>query len=365
MRNERTSRGVKPERICVPITDAEKESLLERIGAPDATLVAGVDGLAWIESETNERLSKELRHVARTQELKWLTQALDAGAGCGTLRIVDVGSAGGLHGRWGRVGRYLTIYSFDPLEKCAGGRERQIKRYPFGLGAQEGRHKFYQTKFENMSSLKMPIMDVAKRYQRMSGKRMDDQMHVKSVRDVDVRRLDDVLPREYPDFMKIDTQGSEYEVLQGAEAALSASVVSVEVEISFLYRYSEQCTPWDVDRFLRERGFELLDWIALKRHLRSNPLGVGKARLPEEGRTGRIAYGDAVYVLSREELARRVRRDSRHGWSRSLRSCVAAHYVYGKLDECAALLEEYGNALSDEEAAGWVNSIQWLLVQSE
>ena len=65
--------------------------------------------------------------------------------------------------------------------------------------------------------------------------------------------LDDV------DFIKVDTQGSELFVLQGASQVLGQHVVGVEVEVEFASIYGGQPLFADVDRHMREHGFDLFD----------------------------------------------------------------------------------------------------------
>ena len=61
---------------------------------------------------------------------------------------------------------------------------------------------------------------------------------------------------ERVDVVKIDTQGSELQVLEGAADAL-ATVRAVEVEVEFNPLYEGVCLFGDIDRFLRSHGFVL------------------------------------------------------------------------------------------------------------
>lgn len=60
-----------------------------------------------------------------------------------------------------------------------------------------------------------------------------------------------------PDLLKIDTQGTELDILHGAETALRA-IGLVEVEVEFTQMYENQPVFSDVAHFLDESGFELL-----------------------------------------------------------------------------------------------------------
>lgn len=83
------------------------------------------------------------------------------------------------------------------------------------------------------------------------------------------------------DFIKIDTEGSELEILKGGKELLR-KVSGIEVEVSFNPMYEGQPLFSEIDAFLREQGFQLFDlhlgrW---KRHKRSK---------------GQVVLADAVY----------------------------------------------------------------------
>jgi hypothetical protein len=59
------------------------------------------------------------------------------------------------------------------------------------------------------------------------------------------------------DFLKIDTQGSELDILRGAEQSLKAAAM-VELEVEFVEVYKGQPLFHDVSQFMADRGFELL-----------------------------------------------------------------------------------------------------------
>lgn len=61
------------------------------------------------------------------------------------------------------------------------------------------------------------------------------------------------------DFLKIDTQGSELQVLQGASETLQKSIFGVDIEVEFSQLYENQPLFADVDIYLRDLGFSLFD----------------------------------------------------------------------------------------------------------
>jgi FkbM family methyltransferase len=71
---------------------------------------------------------------------------------------------------------------------------------------------------------------------------------------VATRRLDDIAEIAHMDFLKMDIQGSEREVLAHGQAKL-AETVMVQTEISFVTLYENQPTLGEMDGALRKLGF--------------------------------------------------------------------------------------------------------------
>lgn len=90
------------------------------------------------------------------------------------------------------------------------------------------------------------------------------------------------------DFMEIDTQGSELDILRGADIFLKKSVLGLRVEVEFSPIYKNQPLFSDVDSFLRPYGFVLFD-LSRHRYRRSS---APRSILTK----GQLLYGHAVYM---------------------------------------------------------------------
>jgi hypothetical protein len=69
-----------------------------------------------------------------------------------------------------------------------------------------------------------------------------------------------------PYFLKIDVQGAEKLVLDGAARALRSSIVGVQLEMSVVSLYKDQPHACELDSLLRSFGFECWDVIPIFRN---------------------------------------------------------------------------------------------------
>ncbi|MBI1245128.1 MAG: FkbM family methyltransferase [Alphaproteobacteria bacterium] len=144
---------------------------------------------------------------------------------------------------------------------------------------------------------------------------------------VQTRRLDDVAEIDGCDFLKVDVQGAELDVLRGARRLLARALV-VHTEVEFVPMYEGQPLFGDVDVFLRGEGFMLHRFEGVfSRQLKpvvinGDPFAAGS----------QILYAEAaVYVRAIDRLAA-VPNDALPRFARIM------HDVYGSMDLAAHLL---------------------------
>lgn len=134
------------------------------------------------------------------------------------------------------------------------------------------------------------------------------------------RRMDDVDEIAAFDLLKIDVQGAELMVFQGARHKL-AEAVAVHTEMSFIPLYEDQPEFGDVDRELRAQGFVPHTFAAVK-HWPIAPVVFGgdfrRAR-------HQILEADVVYV-------RDFGRPDSMADEQLKQLALIAHHVYGSVD---------------------------------
>jgi FkbM family methyltransferase len=212
------------------------------------------------------------------------------------LRIVDVGAqslgAGShpydpLHGAC-----ELEIIGFDPLverlrERAAREDPTGLRLVPFAVG--DGRaHTLYVNNDDATSSI-FPLNET----HNVCFNHLSELRTVRTEQ-IPTRCLDDVVPDGVVDFLKLDVQGAELLVLQGADRTLSRTAV-VHCEVEFSPIYLGQPLFSDVEQHLRARDFILIDLVISCRYHYLTPSG----RVAED----RLLWADAVFFRETDDPA--------------------------------------------------------------
>jgi hypothetical protein len=122
-----------------------------------------------------------------------------------------------------------------------------------------------------------------------------DMLEVRREVDVEVVSLDELLNqgelpyRDPPDFLSIDTQGSELSIIKGAKRAIIDNVLGMVVEVEIKEMYSNQPRLGDIVRLLEEFGFHFAGFPYLQEvNTFRGPVGFRGKGFP--------AFGDALFL---------------------------------------------------------------------
>lgn len=206
--------------------------------------------------------------------------------------FVDVGSLDGVHPVIYPVAGISQVSCFEPFESGYQALQKQyenhsfadLKIHPVALGNERREGvDFYVTQKANCSSLLKPGREILKRYGAQNSE-------VVATEKIKLQTLDSIFlgQKLACDFIKLDTQGSEYDIFCGAQKTLSEQVVAIWCEVEFFQVYENQKVFADVDMFLRQQGFSL---YGLYPNYRSKKLLDRKNHDFEE----RLMWADAVY----------------------------------------------------------------------
>jgi FkbM family methyltransferase len=198
---------------------------------------------------------------------------------------------------WHHFAPNLSIYGFDADEDACniantGISERSNvnwneKHISLALGRSCGEQILYVTHAPMCSSLYPPNEPFLSRFAGLyEAAGLDFQIEIETV------TLDQFCDKEKIldiDFLQIDVQGADLDVLEGAIKLLSRSVLAVQIEVEFSELYQGQPLFSDVDAFLRERHFSLFD-------IETSHVPRACAPLTSSRRSGQLLWGEAFYL---------------------------------------------------------------------
>lgn len=207
-----------------------------------------------------------------------------------SISLVDIGAAGDIEPRWKYIEQNLSYTGFEPDRRS---RDLLIKNknaclshriLPFALGSESNDETTINLcRNPKVSSTLAPNK---KFFSLFPDSRRCD---VVSTEVVILRKLDEIGLKEV-DFLKIDTQGSELDILKGATSSL-CSVLGLEIEVEFVELYKKTALFGEIVQFLNSQGFEFIDFVNLCRWERREYNGHGQC-----------VFGDALFLRSPESL---------------------------------------------------------------
>ena len=196
---------------------------------------------------------------------------------------------------WQMFAPNLNVYGFDAdADACdeanADLENRNINwkevHIPLALGKAEEERTLYVTKSPMCSSLFLPNENYLGRFEELS-----EYAGLDFSFEIDTTTLDSFCQSENIseiDFLQIDVQGADLDVLRGASNLLN-TVLAVQIEVEFSHLYIDQPLFADVDIHLRDNDFTLFD-LRLKHCLRN------KSPLASKKRAGQVLWGEADYL---------------------------------------------------------------------
>jgi FkbM family methyltransferase len=197
---------------------------------------------------------------------------------------------------WNYFAPNLSIYGFDAdadaceaanAEIAAKGIDWSEKHIPLAIGGSNGEATLYVTKHPMCSSLYRPNEPFLDRFVDLSEKvALDFEF------EIEILTLDEACRAEgirTIDFLQIDVQGADLDVLKGAPQLLQHGILGVQIEVEFAPLYLDQPLFVDIDIYLRQQQFSLFNLS--KTH---QP----RAKFPLISRpsSGQLLWGEAYYL---------------------------------------------------------------------
>lgn len=229
--------------------------------------------------------------------------------------LVDIGCSGGIHPVWRQFGRRLRAVAIDPnlaeIERLRKAETHAGVRYVAAYAGLPAEHPFLQKKggrgdwhrdsWHRMSVVKSqeilksrPLTASDKTAANLwSETELAEPSQVIVVPDyLRDNGVDNV------DFLKIDIDAKDFEVLNSFDSALDTlGILGLQLEVNFFGSEVEtDHTFHNTDRFLKARGFELFDLTGIRRYSLAALPSRYLHEFPAQTELGRILQGDALYL---------------------------------------------------------------------
>jgi len=227
--------------------------------------------------------------------------------------LIDVGCGGGIDSGWHSFGTRLHAFGFDPdvddITRLQSEEGNPNVEYVAAFVRAAGAHPFQPGKLDYSTLSRNPWarLSVARTIELNEKQSNDSKVKLLNLwpkkrlvqpssaivlRDFfDERRLHAI------DFVKIDVDGSDYEILTSLDDCLhERQILGVGIEVNF---FGSDCetdhTLHNVDRYMKSKGFELFDLSVRRYSMAALPSRYVYAS-PAQTEYGRPLQGDALYL---------------------------------------------------------------------
>jgi FkbM family methyltransferase len=186
------------------------------------------------------------------------------------INIIDVGCGQDLDEEWKRNRDRVDFFlGFDPGDNV----EVVKKEFPNGViynravFDEEGERLFYFCNYDRCSSLFPPNVNVVKKYVREDGMDSKKVKRFNCIKKKKVQciRLDTVISDLSInfDFIKIDTQGADYNVIKSLGEYLETQIIGIKTEAFFEPLYEGIKLYSDINNLLKSSGFKCVKKIPI------------------------------------------------------------------------------------------------------
>jgi FkbM family methyltransferase len=180
--------------------------------------------------------------------------------------LLDIGAADGINEKWNIISKKSNIILVEPHKESAKKlRDKGLNIIESVLGSEDNKEiKFYSTKKATCSSFYKPNFNHLNKFSEKDRfEIVSEDLFISNSLDTEIKRFNQ------PDFIKIDTEGSELDILKGSQKTL-LNVFGLEVECSFHQLREGQPLFEEVRNYLKKFDFIFTDFVSMIRWEKEN-----------------------------------------------------------------------------------------------
>lgn len=193
------------------------------------------------------------------------------------FNLLDIGAADGANDKWNLIKNKINTILVEPHKESAKKlKDRGFNVIESVLYSEDNKEViFYNTKKPLCSSFYKPNFNHLEKFSEADRfKIVSENVFISKSLDSEIKSFDQ------PDFIKIDTEGSELDILKGSNKTLS-NVFGLEVECSFNQLREKQPLFEDVRSHLENQDFIFIDFVNLIRWEKDNYSFTGQPQLTD------------------------------------------------------------------------------------
>lgn len=187
------------------------------------------------------------------------------------LGFIDIGARGGVHDLVEPFAKRTSVLAFEPdKDECQRllsipevvNQWAEFIIEPIALSNKKGQAELVLMSAPTNHSLREPNLLVTDRYNMEKWREVGRES-------LQTDTLDNIIDCRFSnqkyigEFIKLDTQGSEYEILQGAFNTITTRTVAIVCEVSFAELYKGQKLFSEVEILMRDFGFSFYGFTSM------------------------------------------------------------------------------------------------------
>lgn len=270
------------------------------------------------------------------------------------LKFIDIGARGGAHSVVYPIANITSVLAFEPDSKECLKIKNEINKNNIwndfsimdcAVYNKNGPVKINIINFDINNSILKPNSNFIERY------KIGEKFIQIGEATVEAYTLDSILKAKkslesHGEFIKIDTQGTEFEILEMATETLKNNTVGLLLEVCFSELYENQKLFSEVEQLVRKNGFKFYGFTSL--HNRASKL-FDKRKGPS---SERYFFADALFLKDPLDNKKEIKKvETRHN-----RVLFLLALIYKFYDLCLELLS-LGLFSSDLDTKGKLENL--------